>query len=291
MIHRHFDHGQKLNVADLNEMIVLIDRTEAELTEVALNTWRAGLIGPPHGHDQKAQIFYVTSGSGVVVAAGESFQVQAGHVVYLPAGVEHQTIAGNDEALHYILFNVFNNPEKEGHGSFAEHIEKVKAVRRQQADSGQSRVAHAEDFKGSQQPARHIVDIGSGELFEFGSNTARLLLDRTEAGNFELVVVSWPPGSMGAMVAHKEKEQTFFVLSGTGKVVVGEEIAQVEPGDIVFVPRNTPHTTQAGDETLTYLCLNAFCVKPVDASFAATYRRIAPERIDRWQKGDTSVGE
>ena len=37
MINRHFKNGQKLDVAGLNQMIVLLDRSETEMTEVALN--------------------------------------------------------------------------------------------------------------------------------------------------------------------------------------------------------------------------------------------------------------
>jgi quercetin dioxygenase-like cupin family protein len=78
MICKYYRDGIKLNVADLNEITVLIDRSETELTEVALNSWWPGLDGPPHRHEQKEQIFYVISGRGTVMrlpsspAAGSS---------------------------------------------------------------------------------------------------------------------------------------------------------------------------------------------------------------------------
>jgi|GEM_PF-712382 len=291
MIHRHYTKGQKLNVADLNDMIVLIDRTETELTEVALNTWRAGLIGPPHRHDQKEQIFYITSGTGMVKVGNENFNVKPGCLVYVPLGVEHQTIASDHEALHYILFNVFNNPEKEGHGTFAEHIEKVKLIRKQQAETGNSSVENAEQSKASNKTPKHIDDLNKGKLYEFGSNTTRLLLDRTETEQFETVLVSWPKKNKGAMVAHTEKEQTFFVLSGSGIITIENEHASVKPGDIVFVPRNAPHTTEAKNEDLSYLCLNTYVVEMKGSSFEEMYHRIAPGRIERWEKHDSSVGD
>jgi len=291
MIHRYYLEGQKLNVADLNEMIVLIDRTEAELTEVALNTWRAGLVGPPHSHDQKDQVFYITSGTGIVKIAGENFNVKPGDLIYVPLGAEHQTIAGEKEALHYILFNVFKDPEKEGHGTFAEHIEKVKNIRKQPAEIGRATVENAEQSKLSNRTPKHIADLNNGKLYDFGSNTTRLLLDRTETERLETVVVSWFSGSRGAMVAHKEKEQTFFVLAGSGIVTINEEQAKVKPGDIIFVPRNAPHTTEAREEDLSYLCLNTYVTEMVDSSFEEMYRRIAPGRIKRWKDVDKSVGD
>jgi len=291
MIHRHYTEGQKLNVADLNEIIVLIDRTETEMTEVALNSWRSGLVGPPHSHDQKEQVFYITSGSGVVKVGNENFNVKPGDLVYVPLGWEHQTIAGEDEALCYLLFNIFNNSEKEGHGSFAEHIAKVKHVRRQQADKGKSKVTDAELSKASNKNTKHINYIEQGKIFDFGSNTTRLLLDRVETERCETVIVSWPKGSTGVLVTHKEKEQTFFIISGSGIVMVNDEQAMVKPNDIVFVPRNVPHTSEAKDEDLSYLCLNTYITEIEDGSFEEMYNRIAPGRIERWKRGDGAVGD
>ena len=91
-------------------------------------------------------------------------------------------------------------------------------------------------------------------------------------------------------MAHKEKEQTFFVLTGSGTVTVDDENAIVNPGDIVFIPLNTPHTTETKDDDLTYFCLNTYIMETQDNSFEEMYNRIAPGRIERWKKGDTSVG-
>ncbi len=291
MIHRYFREGQKLDVAGLNQITVLIDRTETELTEVALNEWPAKLNGPPHKHDQKEQVFYIVAGEGIVKVGNEEYPAKPGHLVYVPTGVVHQTVTISEEPLGYILYNIFNSPEKEGHGSFAEHIEKVKQIRRSQADSGEAHVEGAESTASANKKSIFIPDVFQGQKYEFGSNDTILLLDRTQTDKFEFVVVRWPAGNKGAMVAHKEKEQTFFVLSGSGSVTIGDETESVKPGDIVFVPRNTPHTTEAGREPLTYLCLNSLIVPPADKSFDEMYHRIAPERIKRWKSGSSAVGE
>jgi len=134
MICRRYDQGQRLDVAGLNEIVVVIDRSETVRTEVGLNTWRPGLVGPRHSHAQKEQTFFVTAGRGWVVVGEEKRQVNEGDVVFVPAGVEHQTIAAPDAPLQYLLYNAFLTETKEGHKTFAEHIEKVKATRRAQAD-------------------------------------------------------------------------------------------------------------------------------------------------------------
>lgn len=291
MIHRFYTSGQKLDVAGLNVITVLIDRAETELTEVAFNEWRAGLEGPPHLHAEKDQVFYIVSGEGKITLGNEEYPVSPGHLIYAPAGLLHRTTVQGNKPLGYIFFNVFNSAEKEGHASFADHISKVKEIRRQQAQTGQSDVAGSEQAVTATFPARHFSSVHEGKQFDFGSNSTRLLLDRNETNRLEFVVVSWPAGSKGAMVAHKEKEQTFFILEGTGRITVGSETETVKPGEVVFVPRNTPHTTAAGSQTLTYLCLNSLVTQPVDRSFEEMAKRIAPERIRRWKSGDPSVGE
>lgn len=291
MIHRFYKEGEILDVAGLNKITVLIDRSETELTEIGWNCWRAGLDGPPHKHDDKDQIFYITDGKGEVVLGDDRVDVQPGNAVYVPAGLVHQTVVKGSDTLCYILYNIFQKPEKEGHATFADHIEKVKQIRKQQAESGKA-VGEGEAMVSKPTKGSKLIEsVFDGKVYDFGSNTTILLLDRNETNRFEFVVVQWPPHNKGAMVAHKEKEQTFFILKGGGSVTVGEETKRVKPGDLVFVPRNTPHTTESFDETLSYLCLNSSPVEMGDASFDAMYNRITPGRIARWKSGSQEVGE
>ena len=291
MICRHHQIGQKLDVAGLNVVTVLVDRSETQLTEVGWNCWRKGLEGPPHSHAAKEQVFYVTDGEGIVVVGPARYTVKPGSLIYVPPTVVHQTIVTGDAPLSYFLFNAFLDSRKEGHASFADHIEKVRGVRRQQAVLQQAAVAGADTQAVSDRPGKLIADIHAGRLFDSGSNTTRLILDRTEAVRAEVTLVSWPKGSRGVTVSHPEKEQTFFVLAGQGVVTIGAETRPVTVGDVVFVPWKAPHTTEAGDETLSYLCLNTHVVETKEGSFEEMYDRVAPGRIARWESGDATVGE
>jgi len=257
MIHRYFKDGQKLDVAGLNQITVLIDRSETELTEVGLNEWRPKLDGPPHKHNAKDQIFYITSGEGIVKLGDKEYKVKEGCLAYVPTGIVHQTITTSNEPLCYMLFNVFNNKEKEGHASFADHIEKVKQIRKQQAETGSAGVGEVK-LDCEIKPSKVFADILSRKHSESGSNSTIILLDRNETNRVEFALVSLPAGNKGTMVTHKEREQTFFVLNGKGWVTIGNETEEVKPGDVIFVSRNTPHTTEAGDVELSYLCMNAF---------------------------------
>ena len=134
MICRKYNEGPRLDVAGLNEIVVIVDRSETARTEVGLNIWPAGTIGPPHEHPEKEQTFFVMSGRGRITVGDETRAVEPGDVIFVPAGASHQTVVDAGADLEYLLYNAFLTDQREGHATFAEHIDKVKAVRRAQAD-------------------------------------------------------------------------------------------------------------------------------------------------------------
>jgi len=289
MINRNYKDGDKLDVAGLNTITVLIDRSETELTEIGWNCWRPDLDGPPHRHNDKDQVFYITSGEGTVRLGEKLHPVKEGNLVYVPAGTTHQTITKAEGTLCYMLFNIFNNPSKEGHATFADHIEKVAQVRKQQAETGQAEVDDL-DSREDVKAAKFLEDADQGKVYDFGSNTTTLLLERNETNGVELALIRWPQGSRGAMAAHKDKEQTFFVLEGRGKVTISGETEEIVPGNVIFIPRNAPHTSEAIEGELVYLCMNSL-VNPADGSFDSMYERVIPGRMERWKQGEDKVGE
>ena len=255
MICRYCKEGTKISVADLNEITVLIDRSETELTEVALNSWRAGLIGPPHWHEQKEQIFFVVSGRGTVRIGDETNEAGPGDFFYIPADVLHHTVNRGDEPFEYLLFNAFLDSGKEGHASFAEHVEKVKETRRQQAQTQGMDAGPKGPEVSSKRRGKHIAGIPSEKRIGSGSCSEVTLLDRIETQRCEAFLMTCPSGRRKVAKAGGDKEQVLFALSGTGSVTVAKETASMKVGDVVFVPRNTAHNVQAGAEGFTYLSL------------------------------------
>jgi quercetin dioxygenase-like cupin family protein len=289
MINRKYKDGEKLDVAGLNTITVLVDRSETELTEIGWNCWRPDLDGPPHKHNDKDQVFYITDGEGTVRLGETLHPVKVGNLVYVPAGTVHQTITKGEGPLCYMLFNIFNDPSKEGHATFADHIEKVREVRKQQAETG---TAEVDEILPPEKvlAAKFLDNADQGRVYDFGSNTTTLLLERNETNAVELALIRWPQGSRGAMAAHKDKEQTFFVLGGKGLVTINGETQEIGPGHVVFVPRNAPHTSEAVEGELVYLCMNSL-VNPADESFDSMYKRVIPGRMERWKSGTDEAGE
>jgi mannose-6-phosphate isomerase-like protein (cupin superfamily) len=257
MIHRYYKEGQKLDVAGLNEITVLIDRSETELTEIGWNCWHPHKDSPPHKHIDKDQLFYVTDGHGRIKLGAQEFNAQPGCLAYVPAGLVHQSITTGDEPLCYILFNVFNNPAKEGHVSFADHIEKVKHIRKQQAESGRADVVEEKSLI-EIKPALFFNDVFSGKKFDFGQHSTILLVGRKNANRCEMTLESLPAGERRVMMNHPNKEQTYFVINGNGSVDMAGERQSIKEGDLVFIPRNTTHTLETTEHDLRFLCLHAF---------------------------------
>jgi len=238
MIHRSSRNAQKLDVAGLNEITVLIDRSETALTEVAFNSWSPGLDGPPHAHDAKEQNFLILTGRGEVVVGGERFSAEPGDFFYLPAGVVHQSIGLlKDQRLSYFLFNAFLDSRKEGHASFAAHIDLVKETRRKQADTQESGIAPAAGGN-----ARRGLKVATSGL----SALSTTIIGREQTQRCEAVHHAITNAATLEVAADATKEQTFYIVSGSGTFQVGNETAAVVEGETVFVPAGTAGLITAG---------------------------------------------
>ncbi len=244
MIHRHSRSGQKLDVAGLNEITVIIDRSETELTEVGLNAWSPGLDGPPHAHDQKEQNFLVTAGRGNVRIGDATYPASPGTFFHVPARIVHQTINRSPDArLEYFLFNAFLDASKEGHASFADHIEQVRETRRRQAATQSAAADPALAAARTTKPGKRVVLADCA-----GART--VLVSRAEAERCEAVLLQLGAGESARDLGDGSKEQTCFVLAGSGRCLVGREPAALATGEVLFVPRGTSFEVTADADGL-----------------------------------------
>jgi mannose-6-phosphate isomerase-like protein (cupin superfamily) len=255
MINRFYKQGQKLDVAGLNEITVLIDRSETELTEIGWNCWTPNQDGPPHKHNDKSQIFYVTNGVGKIHLGKDVFDAKPGSLAYVPAGLVHQTITTTEERLCYILFNVFLNPEKEGHSTFADHIEKVKQIRKQQAVSGKVDTDN-EEINFDTRPGKFYKDILSYTKKDTATLNTTLIDEK--ANRIQLKLLSYPAGESMHNAKTKSTEQTFFVLREKALLTIeNDRTEKVNSGNIFFIPGDKAYDVKVGNEDMLCLCLSA----------------------------------
>ena len=85
--------------------------------------------------------------------------------------------------------------------------------------------------------------------------TKKVLISHEEAPNFAMRCFEIQPG--GSMPNHTNQvEHEQFVLSGSAKIGIGEEIVEVKKDDIVFIPADVPHWYRnSGNEPFIFLCL------------------------------------
>jgi quercetin dioxygenase-like cupin family protein len=67
---------------------------------------------------------------------------------------------------------------------------------------------------------------------------------------------TFPPGSKPDGHVHASEEEAIYVLSGRGRIVTPDRVAELEPGVFVLIHPGTFHATETGDaEGLELLCI------------------------------------
>jgi mannose-6-phosphate isomerase-like protein (cupin superfamily) len=96
-----------------------------------------------------------------------------------------------------------------------------------------------------------IVSPTEGAAGFLGSIGVRFLIDGDEAGDrFSLVEHPMSPRALAAPLhMHTREDEYSFVLQGRMGALLGDDVVEAGPGDLVFKPRNQWHTFwNAGDE-------------------------------------------
>ena len=96
-----------------------------------------------------------------------------------------------------------------------------------------------------------IVGPEEGAEGFLGSIGVRFMIDGSEAGErFSLVEHPMSPRALAAPLhLHTREDEYSFVLEGRMGALLGDEVVEAGPGDLVFKPRNQWHTFwNAGDE-------------------------------------------
>ena len=102
---------------------------------------------------------------------------------------------------------------------------------------------------------KHSSDVESTTI-EAGSGTSiQVLIPPDEGPHFAMRRIGMQPG--GSMPNHTNAvEHEQYVLSGSAKIGIGDEVVEVQVGNVVFIPAGVPHWyTNVGEEPFEFLCL------------------------------------
>ena len=97
-----------------------------------------------------------------------------------------------------------------------------------------------------------VVGPADGEAGWLGAIGVRFMIDGADVqdGGFSLVEHPMPPRALAAPLhKHTREDEYSYVLTGRMGALLGDEVVEAGPGDLVFKPRDQWHTFwNAGDE-------------------------------------------
>jgi mannose-6-phosphate isomerase-like protein (cupin superfamily) len=106
-----------------NELVM--DRSEAETSEVFLVILEPGEAPPVHTHHDTEQIFYILKGSGILQIVEDTevnALVKIGDVVRIPAHTPHCIRCGNHERLVYLCVDCFTDGHSVDEPTWESHV-------------------------------------------------------------------------------------------------------------------------------------------------------------------------
>jgi mannose-6-phosphate isomerase-like protein (cupin superfamily) len=58
---------------------------------------------------------------------------------------------------------------------------------------------------------------------------------------------------------HKDHEEIYYIIKGSGQIKIGDEIAKFREGDVIYIPEKTSHSiTNDGNEMVEFLAFGGF---------------------------------
>jgi len=89
-----------------------------------------------------------------------------------------------------------------------------------------------------------------------GSEIRELLAHRNSCiRNQSLAEARLPPGAQTTPHHHQLTEEIYYILEGSGRMEIENEVQDVRPGDAIAIPPGARHMiTNTGSQTLKFLC-------------------------------------
>jgi mannose-6-phosphate isomerase-like protein (cupin superfamily) len=110
-------------------------------------------------------------------------------------------------------------------------------------------------------PRTYIFSTRETVHYRFPTHVNDLVMDRADAETSEVFLVVLEPGEGPPLHLHRDTEQVFFMLEGTGVLQIGKDLESypVNPGDVVRIPPHALHRIQChGSKPLRYLSVDCF---------------------------------
>ncbi len=95
-----------------------------------------------------------------------------------------------------------------------------------------------------------------GQVVQAGTETTFQVLLGPDDGVPHFAMRRFSMGEGGGMPRHTNSvEHEQFVLSGRAEIGIGDEVHQVEPGCVVYIPAGVPHYYRVVEAPFEFLCM------------------------------------
>jgi mannose-6-phosphate isomerase-like protein (cupin superfamily) len=114
---------------------------------------------------------------------------------------------------------------------------------------------------------RLVVHETEGAVVPDICGTAIEMINSDTAGatkvSFAKLIIN--PGKASQRHYHKETEEIYFILAGSGRVIIDEESFDVRPGHAILLPIGVHHQIfNTGNQDLVFVCADAPVFDPED---------------------------
>ena len=118
----------------------------------------------------------------------------------------------------------------------------------------------------SKDRARPLVSAHGEVVYEL---IGRTVGEPTERHSLAYVVL--PPGKASLLHTHPVAEESYYLLRGTGRFILGDEERILLPGEAVVIPPTKPHQIfNSGDTDLEFLAVCVPAWEPTNSVYPET---------------------
>lgn len=256
--------------------------TEGRFTYID-EVWFPGFKVGPHFHHSHAETFYILSGRVEWTVNGETHEMGPGDLVFIPPDTVHSTrVIGNENMRTLMIF------QPGGHEIHLEDEQKYTAEQRATPEILELLRSH-HDYNPTDalkdvhvavpppppapgtagprgvRPVRkapypikqRFVLHDQGETFTPKDEISTVKLNSEDTdGRYSLLDETWKPGMSAGPHTHQWHAEVFYIKEGQVEWTVGGETQTLGPGDLVYIPPNTVHSTKVlGDKDLKVVFL------------------------------------
>ena len=97
-----------------------------------------------------------------------------------------------------------------------------------------------------------MLTMSVTDMIEF-TDKRRVRKKLVSQSNLESELVCYEPGQGTREHFHKDQEEIYYIIEGSGSITIGGETTPVKAGDIIFSPADTPHSIATENERMVMI--------------------------------------